>query len=149
MKPAETAANAVRLMVAFTQNLVRMCLGHHLRFAISGLLSKLLAMSSQTEFDPKNENRDVFRLSLYIGWFVLVSAFLLTINTWMIYSWALGVAKVFSKLPGIEILSQLLIFIGPMVLLYLEWFAWDVIYSQFHARRLRRGKSRGAEQPKQ
>ena len=106
-------------------------------------------MSSQTDFDPKIENRAVFRLVLYIGWFVLVSAFLLTINTWMIFSWALGVAKIFAELPGISILSQLLIFIGPMVLLYLEWFAWDVIYSQFNARRLRRGKSRGTELPRQ
>jgi len=102
-------------------------------------------MSSQTDPDPKIENRAVFRLALYIGWFVLVSTLLLTINTWMIYSLALGVAKIFANIPGISILSQLLIFIGPMVLLYLEWFAWDVIYSQFYARRLRRRKSRSVE----
>jgi|GEM_PF-630046 len=102
-------------------------------------------MSLQTETDPKIENRAVVRLALYIGWFVLVSALLLTINTWMIYSLALGVAKIFANIPGISILSQLLIFIGPMVLLYLEWFAWDVIYSQFHALRLRRRKIRSVE----
>ena len=102
-------------------------------------------MSLQTEPDPKIENRAVFRLALYIGWFVLVSTLLLTINTWMIYSLALGVAKIFANIPGISILSQLLIFIGPMVLLYLEWFAWDVIYSQFYARRLRTRKSRSVE----
>ena len=91
------------------------------------------------------EKRAVLRLALYIGWFVIVSAMLLMVNTWMIFSLALGVSKILSQLPGVTILSQLLIFIGPMVLLYLEWFAWDVIYSQFYARRLRRRKSRITE----
>jgi len=102
-------------------------------------------MTSPSETDPIIENRAVFRLALYIGWFVLVSALLLAINTWMIYSLALGVAKIFASVPGISILSQLLIFIGPMVLLYLEWFAWDVIYSQFHARRIRRRQTRSVD----
>ncbi len=102
-------------------------------------------MSSASEPNPRIENRAVFRLALYIGWFVVVSAALLAVNTWMIFSLALGVSKILAKLPGIAILSQLLIFIGPMVLLYLEWFAWDVIYSQFYARRLRRRKSRNTE----
>lgn len=95
-------------------------------------------MSTTSEYDPKTENRAVVRLALYILWFVLVSSLLLSINTWMIYALSQGVAKLLPNIPGISILVQLVIFIGPMVLLYLEWFAWDVIY----AHRLRARRSR-------
>ncbi len=95
-------------------------------------------MSTTSEYDPKTENRAVVRLALYILWFVLVSSLLLSINTWMIYALSQGVAKLLPYNSGISILVQLVIFIGPMVLLYLEWFAWDVIYAhRLQARRSR------------
>ncbi len=95
-------------------------------------------MSATSEYDPKTENRAVIRLALYILWFVVVSSLLLSINTWMIYSLSQGVAKLLPNIPGIPILVQLVVFIGPMVLLYLEWFAWDVIYA--HRLRVRRSR---------
>ena len=87
-------------------------------------------MPADSEYDPKTENRAALLLASYVLYFVLVSAVLLAINTWMIYSLAQGTAKLLPEIFGVAIFVQLLIFIGPMVLLYLEWFAWDVVYAQ-------------------
>ncbi len=95
-------------------------------------------MPPESDYDRKLENRAAFRLSVYVLGFVIISAVLLVINTWMIFSLAQGIAKLLEQIPYISILVQLLIFIGPMVLLFLEWFAWDVIY----ANRVRAGKNR-------
>ncbi len=95
-------------------------------------------MPPESDYDRKLENRAAFRLSVYVLGFVIISAVLLVINTWMIFSLAQGISKLLQQIPYIAILVQLLIFIGPMVLLFLEWFAWDVIY----ANRVRARKSR-------
>ena len=95
-------------------------------------------MPPESDYDRKLENRSAFRLSVYVLGFVIISAVLLVINTWMIFSLAQGIAKLLQQIPYISILVQLLIFIGPMVLLFLEWFAWDVIY----ANRVRARKNR-------
>jgi hypothetical protein len=101
-------------------------------------------MSAQSEYDPKVENRAAFKLALMVLWFVIVSSMLLGINTWMIYSLSQAIGKLLPNLAGISILIQLLIFIGPMVLLYLEWFAWDMIFAQFYAMRRRIGRRRNS-----
>ena len=87
------------------------------------------AMNSNVDYDPKTENRAALRLAIYAIWLVIVSSVLLAINTWMIYALSQGTAKL---LPDIEVIAfamQSLIFVGPMVLLYLEWFAWDVVFA--------------------
>ena len=86
-------------------------------------------MHSGSDYDPKIENRAAVRLAIYILLFVVLSSLLLAINTWMIYSMAQGTAKLLPQLPVVSILVQLLNFIGPMVLLFLEWYAWDVIFA--------------------
>ena len=101
-------------------------------------------MPSQSEYDPKIENRATLKLALMVFWFVLVSAMLLAINTWMVYSLSQAIGKLLPNLVGISILVQLLIFIGPMVLLYLEWFAWDVVFAQFSAVKRRIGRRRNS-----
>ena len=105
------------------------------------LIRQSQAMNPESEFDPKTENRAAFLLAVYVLWFVLVSAGLLAINTWMIYSLAQGTARLLPEMYAITILVQLMIFIGPMVLLYLEWFVWDVIFSQRIGRVKNRRKS--------
>jgi hypothetical protein len=92
-------------------------------------------MSSNAEYDPKMENRAAFRLALYVFWFVLISSLMLAINTWMIFALSQGTAKLLPNFEGIAFALQALIFIGPMVLLYLEWFAWDVVFAQLSRRR--------------
>jgi len=101
-------------------------------------------MSAQSEYDPKVENRAAFQLALTVLWFVIVSAMLLGINTWMIFSLSQAIGKLLPNLAGISILIQLIIFIGPMVLLYLEWFAWDVLFAQFCALGLRFSRRRNS-----
>jgi len=96
------------------------------------------------DYDPETENQAAFRLALYVLWFVSVSAVLLAINTWMIFSLTQGTAKIVPQFLGIEILVQLLIFIGPMVLLYLEWFAWDLIYAHRTRSRINRRSNQGS-----
>ncbi len=95
-------------------------------------------MRPGSDYDPRIENRAAVKLAIYILWFVVLSSFLLAINTWMIYSLAQGTAKLLPQLPVVSILVQLLNFIGPMVLLFLEWYAWDVIF----ANRLKTRKKR-------
>lgn len=87
-------------------------------------------MPTESDYDRKIENRAVFRLSVYVLGFVMISSALLIINTWMIFSLVQGTANLHQQIPNI---------IGPMVLLFLEWFAWDVLY----ANRARAPKSRG------
>lgn len=96
-------------------------------------------MPPESDYDRKIENQASFRLSVYVLGFVIISSVLLAINTWMIFSLAQGISKLLPQIPNSSILVQLLIFIGPMVLLFLEWFAWDVIY----ANRALARKSRG------
>ncbi len=95
-------------------------------------------MSSNLEYNPKAENRAAFRLALYAIWLVIVSSLLLAINTWMIYGLSQAASKLLPEIEGITFALQLLIFIGPMVLLYLEWFAWDVLFAQVSIRRSNR-----------
>jgi hypothetical protein len=99
-------------------------------------------MSAQSEYDPKTEKRAMRRLAIYVFFFVLVSAVLLSVNTLMVYSLAQGIGKLLPEIMGISIVSQLMIFIGPMVLLYLEWFLWDVLSGQFSAFRIRSSRRR-------
>ncbi len=87
-------------------------------------------MPSNADYDSKTENRAAFLLALYAIWLVIVSSVLLAINTWMIFALSQGTAKLLPNIVGISFALQLLIFIGPMVLLYLEWFAWDVVFAQ-------------------
>lgn len=101
-------------------------------------------MSAQSEYDPKVENRAAFKLALTVLWFVLVSALLLAINTWMIFSLSQAIGKLLPNPLVNSILVPLLTFIGPMVLLYLEWFAWDVIFAQLCALGNRFGRRRNS-----
>ena len=87
-------------------------------------------MPTESDYDRKIENRAVFRLSVYVLGFVIISSALLIINTWMIFSLVQGTANLHQQIPNI---------VGPMVLLFLEWFAWDVMY----ANRALARKSRG------
>jgi hypothetical protein len=90
-------------------------------------------MSPDPEYSSQTENKAVRKLVLYVLLIVFVSAILLAINTGMIYSLAQGVSQQLPDLPMIPQIAQLFIFVGPVTLLYLEWYVWDVI----SARRVR------------
>jgi energy-converting hydrogenase Eha subunit A len=90
-------------------------------------------MTADSESNPRIENQAVRKLVLYVLGVILVSTFLLTINTGMIFSLATGLLLLAPDLPMVPQLGQLFIFVCPILLLYLEWYVWDVV----SARRIR------------
>jgi len=87
-------------------------------------------MTPDPEHNPRAENKAAFGLTVYIFCIVAVSSVLLIVNTAMVFSLTQGTS---SLLPAIPMLAQILVFTLPMLLLYLEWYLWDV----FAARLLR------------
>ena len=79
------------------------------------------------ETNAKIENRAVRRLVLYILSIILTSTVMLAINTGLIFSLARGIVSLFPEWNGLQQFVQFVIFLGPVVLLYLEWYVWDVI----------------------
>lgn len=88
-------------------------------------------MSKQTNLhDSGVENRAVLRLVIYVFGFILVSSFLLALNTGMFFALSQGIRSLLPDMDGLSQLIQFANFIGPVVLLYLEWYAWDVVSSR-------------------
>jgi hypothetical protein len=81
----------------------------------------------QQDYNAQNENRAVFKLVLYILGVILVSALMLAVNTGLVFSLAQGIATLLPEMIGVPQFVQLIIFVGPVVLLYLEWYVWDVM----------------------
>lgn len=90
-------------------------------------------MSQENKLSQNIENRAVWKLALYVFGVVVVSTMMLAVNAGMIFGLFHGVASYLPGFPGIDQLMQLIVFIAPFLLLYLEWYVWDVI----SARRLR------------
>jgi hypothetical protein len=80
--------------------------------------------------DVRTENRAVLRLVIYVFGVILVSSFLLALNTGMFFALSQGIKSLLPSMDGISQLIQFANYIGPIILLYLEWYAWDVISSR-------------------
>lgn len=80
--------------------------------------------------DSRNENRAVLRLMIYVFGLVVISSFLLALNTGLFFALTQELRSVFPQLDGISKLIQLANYICPVILLYLEWYAWDVLSSR-------------------
>ena len=78
----------------------------------------------------RTENRAVLRLVIYVFGVILVSCFLLALNTGMFFALSQGIKSLLPSMDGISQLIQYANYIGPIILLYLEWYAWDVISSR-------------------
>jgi hypothetical protein len=89
------------------------------------------------DYNRPIENKAVRRLAYYIMWVVLTSSVLLAINTGLVFSLAQGIISILPNLTGGPHLEQFLIFVGPVFLLYLEWYVWDILTAK-------RVSSRGA-----
>lgn len=90
-------------------------------------------MNQETTTNQTTETRAVWKLAFYVFGVVVISTVLLAINAGMIFGLFHGVASYLPGFPGIDQLMQLIVFIAPFLLLYLEWYVWDVV----SARRLR------------
>ena len=82
-------------------------------------------MDSDT--NPKEERRAVFQLVLTIFGLIVISSFLLAINTGMVFGLTQGINQLLPERVGVSQLIQFSIYIGPVALLCLEWYLWDLI----------------------
>ncbi len=89
----------------------------------------LANMSKEMETEKQLEARAVRKLSAYIFWVVLVSMGLLLLNAGLVFGLAKAVEEALPNVPLIGPLSQFSIFILPILLLYLEWYVWDILSS--------------------
>jgi hypothetical protein len=88
-------------------------------------------MSNQSDpSELRAENRAVLRLVVYIFGVILVSSFLLALNTGMFFALSQGVKSLLPSMDGLSQLFQFANYICPVILLCLEWYAWDVISSR-------------------
>jgi sterol desaturase/sphingolipid hydroxylase (fatty acid hydroxylase superfamily) len=94
---------------------------------------QIFTMSPEHRYNRRIENRAVFKLVLFVLVTVLVSIIALTVNIGMMYALAEATFPDKSEIPFAPKLKQLTILLGP-VLLFLEWYVWDV----FTAGRTRR-----------
>lgn len=76
---------------------------------------------------PGQESRAIWKLSLYVLWICLVSSLLFAVNTGMVFAFSKGVESKLPSIMGIDQIVQFCLFLLPVVLLYAEWYAWDVL----------------------
>lgn len=93
-------------------------------------------MNAINEQEKAMERRAVRQLALYTMMVVLVSVLLLALNAGMVFGLATNLGESLQFLPLIGPLTQLSIFILPILLLFLEWYAWDVLSSARRRQRL-------------
>lgn len=86
-------------------------------------------MNAINEQDKALERRAVRQLALYTMMLVLISVLLLALNAGMVFGLATNLGESLQFLPLIGPMTQLTIFIVPILLLFLEWYAWDVLSS--------------------
>jgi uncharacterized BrkB/YihY/UPF0761 family membrane protein len=86
-------------------------------------------MNTVHEQEKALERRAVRQLALYTLMVVLVSVLLLALNAGMVFGLATSLGESLQFLPLIGELTQLSIFVLPILLLFLEWYAWDVLSS--------------------
>jgi hypothetical protein len=81
------------------------------------------------------ERRALRRLIAYVFGLVVISSFLLAVNTGMIFGLTQAIRTLIPEWAGNSQVFQFINYICPMILLYLEWYAWDVISArQMHSR---------------
>jgi hypothetical protein len=80
--------------------------------------------------DPVAVRRARRALAFYIAGFMFVSSLLLILNVGMVYSFYTGIA-IFIPETFARQIGQLLLLIGPFMLLFLEWYLYDLIRQPF------------------
>jgi hypothetical protein len=83
----------------------------------------------EQEYDQSQESKALWRLALYIFGVVLASIMMLAVNAGMVFGLASVLDVAFQNILLIEPIIQYCIYVVPMLLLYLEWYAWDILVS--------------------
>ncbi|MCU0706746.1 MAG: hypothetical protein MUF23_00480 [Pirellula sp.] len=86
-------------------------------------------MNRERDSDRNQEAKAVWKLSAYVFGVVLISVLLLAINAGMVFGLASVLEARYQTVPLIEQISQYSIYVFPIILLYFEWYAWDVLSS--------------------
>lgn len=84
-------------------------------------------MPNERDADRIEEYQALWKLAAYVFCIILVSAVLLAINAGLVYGLATALEERFQTVPFIRELSQGILYVIPVALLYLEWYAWDVL----------------------
>ena len=90
----------------------------------------------KTNLDPERlvERKAVRQLFVYIFGEVILSVLLLAINAGMVFGLVQALGWLFPRFDVSDELSpsalpQLIIYTFPVLLLFLEWYAWDILTS--------------------
>lgn len=86
-------------------------------------------MQRVNEQERLEESQALWKLSAYIFGVITISALLLAVNSGMVFGLATSLGAQFQNVPMIEPLTQYAIYVVPVLFLYLEWYAWDVLIS--------------------
>ncbi len=79
------------------------------------------------EYQPQLERRALRSLGLYIFWVAIVSSLLFAVNTGLVFAFTKGLETRLPDLQGIETIKKFALYLLPMMLLYAEWYTWDVL----------------------
>jgi len=91
-------------------------------------------MKTTVDSDQAAERKALKQLMLYIFAEVIVSVILLALNAGMVFGLVQALGWLFPRFDVSDELSpsalpQLIIYTLPVLLLFLEWYAWDILYS--------------------
>lgn len=86
-------------------------------------------MQRDEEQDRIEESKAIWKLSAYVFGVVAISGLLLAVNAGMVFGLATSLGSRFQTFPLIEPITQFAIYVVPVLFLYLEWYAWDVLIS--------------------
>ncbi|MFM8571669.1 MAG: hypothetical protein ACKOAU_08755 [Pirellula sp.] len=91
-------------------------------------------MNSDMDPDQLAERKAIRQLLMLIFGEVIISVFLLALNAGMVFGLVQALGWLFPRFDISDELSpsalpQLIIYTFPVLLLFLEWYAWDVLTS--------------------
>jgi hypothetical protein len=76
--------------------------------------------------DDRDKRQAWWRLLAYVFVVVAISCFLLILNVGIVYTLFAGVAQFTLQESYAQKVGQFLLFIGPFLLLFPEWYVYDV-----------------------
>ncbi|MFN7732521.1 MAG: hypothetical protein ACK5OB_11505 [Pirellula sp.] len=86
-------------------------------------------MGTAQDKDRAIERRAVWQLALYTLMITLISICMLALNAGLVFGLAKALGESLQFLPLIGPMTQFAIFVAPILLLFLEWYVWDILSS--------------------
>lgn len=93
-------------------------------------------MGADQDLEKKIERRAVRQLAIYTLMVILISVLLLGLNAGLVFGLATTIGESLQFLPLIDQMTQFAIFIVPVLLLFVEWYVWDVLSSSRRRNRI-------------